>query len=385
MKLEGVKVLDLSMFLPGPLMTQMMADHGAEVIRIEPSAGEPNREIGLKRDGVTVYFANTHRGKQSLTLNLKQPEAVEIVHRLAKDADVVVEGFRPGVAERLGVGPKKLREINPGLVYASLSAFGQDGPYRDRPAHDPSVQALVGTMWANEGLDGKPTLAGVQAADMLNCTMALSGVLMALLRRATTGEGDYLDIAMMDSVIACMPNNMGPMFAEDRAPVIKEERVGGGYAMMSVYETKDGKFVCMGGAEIKFAKNLMTHFGRPDLVDICALEPGKAQDPARDFLRATFLTKTRDEWDAELSGMDICFGPVMDLKEGLQDPQLLHREMVITDDKGWKHLGIPMKFQDEPGRIDFEAPSLGRDNESIAGSVGFSADEVAAMKEKGVF
>ncbi|MGI9451658.1 MAG: CaiB/BaiF CoA transferase family protein, partial [Geminicoccaceae bacterium] len=187
MKLEGLRVVDLSLFLPGPAMTQMMADHGAEVIKVEPPGGEPNREIGLKRDGVSVYFANTHRGKKSLCLNLKDEAGKDILLRLIETADVFVEAFRPGVADRLGIGPATLRKLAPRLIYASLSAYGQTGPYAGRAAHDPAVQAMAGTMSVNEGMDGKPTMAGVAVADMLVANMGLAGIMMALYRRERTG------------------------------------------------------------------------------------------------------------------------------------------------------------------------------------------------------
>ena len=385
MKLEGIRVLDFSLFLPGPLLTQMMADQGAEVIKIESlGEGEPNRHIGLKRDGVTVYFANTHRGKKSLTLNLKEPEAIEIVMRLAEHTDVIVEGFRPGVAKRLGIDYDAVRRRAPGIVYASLSAFGQTGPYVQRPAHDPAVQGLIGAISVNQGQDGKPTLSGVQIADMLNATMSLSGIMMALYRREKTAKGDFLDMAMMDCVIAAMPNNMGTMFAEDRAPIPKHERTWGGYAMMSVYETKDGKHIVLGGAEEKFARNLLVALGREDLIALCAGEPGPGQDPARAFFRDVFKTKTRDEWSDWFDGRDICYGPVNDLKEALEDPQLLHREMVLTDDRGWRHLGIPIKFQDEPGRVDFECPGHGAQTEEIIARLGYEAAAIKVLREKGV-
>ncbi|MBV1904641.1 MAG: CoA transferase, partial [Pseudomonadales bacterium] len=200
MKLEGIRVLDLSLFLPGPLLTQMMADHGAEVIKLEPvNGGEPNREIGQKRDGVSVYFANTHRGKKSVQLNLKTDEGREMALRLAEKSDVVIEAFRPGVADRLGMGYAAVKERNPGVVYASLSAFGQTGPYIKKPAHDLATEGYAGILSANLGFDGKPAIPAIPAADMLTSMMGLSAVLMALLRKKDTGQGDYIDLAMMDS------------------------------------------------------------------------------------------------------------------------------------------------------------------------------------------
>ncbi len=385
MKLQGIKVVDLSLFLPGPAMTQAMADHGAEVIKVEPPGGEPNREIGLKRDGVSVFFANTHRGKRSLVLNLKTAEGVEVLLRLAETADVFVESFRPGVVDRLGVGYATVSARNPRIVYVSISAYGQSGPYREKPAHDLAVEAMSGVLSVNLGWDDRPWNPAVAAADMLAANTALAGVLMALLRRERTGKGDYLDVAMMDALIAAMPNNYGPPMAEKRQPVAKDERSWGGNAMYRLYETEDGKFVALGGAELKFATNLLTALGRPDLIPLCAPPPGPGQQPVRDFLERTFKARSRDQWVAWMADKDIAFAPVKSLREGLDDPQVRAREMVVEDARGFEHIGLPVKFENEPGRVDVALPALGEHSEDILRSLGYTAAEIEAMKAKGVF
>ena len=383
MKLDGIRVIDLSLFLPGPAMTQMMADHGAEVIKIEPPTGEPNREIGLKRDGVSVFFANTHRGKKSVALNLKHEAGVEILLRLAETADVFVEAFRPGVVDRLGIGPSTIRNRAPRLVYASLSAYGQTGPYAGRAAHDPAVQAMAGTLSVNEGMDGKPTMAGVAVADMLVAQMGLAGIMMALFRRETTGRGDYLDLAMMDTLLTAMPNNLGPPMAEKRPPVVKEERAWGGQAMLNIYETKDGRFIVLGGAEIKFAANLLHAFDRPDLVDLCKQPPGRAQRPVIKFLRDLFLTKTQSQWIAWMAGKDIAFAPIQNLREALDDPHLRKRAMVIEDERGWEHIGNPLHFADEPPEPDFSLPALGQHSIEILKGLGYRQAMIDELSEAG--
>jgi crotonobetainyl-CoA:carnitine CoA-transferase CaiB-like acyl-CoA transferase len=386
MKLEGIKVVDLSLFLPGPAMTQAMADHGAEVIKVEPlPGGEPNREIGAKREGVSVYFANTHRGKKSLVLNLKTAEGVEALLRLAETADVFVEAFRPGVVDRLSVGYRAVAARNPGIVYASISAYGQSGPYAHRPAHDLAVEAMSGVLSVNVGWDDRPWNPAIACADMLASNIALAGVLMALLRRQQTGKGDYVDIAMMDALIASMPNNYGPPMAEKRQPVPKDERSWGGNAMFRVYETRDGRFVALGGSEIKFATNLLTALDRPDLIELCRLPPGPGQQPVRDFLEAKFKTRTQAEWIRWMADQDVAFAPVKTLREGLDDPQVRHREMVVEDARGWEHIGVPIKFEDEPGRIDFRLPELGEHSEEILRGLGYGDAELAGMKANGVY
>jgi len=383
MKLEGLRVIDLSLFLPGPAMTQMMADHGAEVIKIEPPGGEPNREIGLKRDGVSVFFANTHRGKKSVALNLKHEAGVEALLRLAETADVFVEAFRPGVVDRLGVGPLTIRDRAPRLVYVSLSAYGQTGPYAGRPAHDPAVQAMAGTLSVNEGMDGKPTMAGVAIADMLAAQMGLSGVMMALYRRETTGEGDYLDLAMMDTLIASVPNNLGPPMVEKRPPVVKEERAWGGQAMLNIYETSDGRFIVLGGAELKFAANLLGALGRQDLVELCKQPPGKAQAPVVAFLRDAFLTKTQQEWIVWMADKDIAFSPIQNLREAIDDPHLRARQMVIEDAWGWEHVGNPLHFADEPPLPNLSLPAIGEHSIEILEGLGYGAAEIDELVDAG--
>jgi crotonobetainyl-CoA:carnitine CoA-transferase CaiB-like acyl-CoA transferase len=386
MKLEGIKVVDLSLFLPGPAMTQVMADHGAEVIKVEPvPGGEPNRAIGAKRGGVSVYFANTHRGKKSLALNLKTAAGVEALLRLAESADVFVEAFRPGVVDRLGVGYRAVAARNPRIVYASISAYGQSGPYVHRPAHDLAVEAMAGVLSVNVGWDDRPWNPGLAAGDMLASNVALAGVLMALLRREKTGRGDYVDVAMTDALIAAMPNNYGLPMAERRDPKPKNERAWGGNAMFRVYETADGRYVALGGAEIKFARNLLGALGRPDLVGLCELPPGPGQQPVRDFLEAMFKTRTQAEWVAWMVDKDVAFAPVKTLREGLDDPQVRHRQMVVEDARGWEHIGLPIKYEDEPGRIDFDLPDLGEHSEDILRNLGYTDAELAAMKARGVY
>jgi crotonobetainyl-CoA:carnitine CoA-transferase CaiB-like acyl-CoA transferase len=359
MKLDGVKVLDLSLFLPGPMLTLMMADHGADVIKVEPAGeGEPTRTLGSEKNGASIWFRNTHRGKRSIQLDLKAPAGQAAFWDLARDADVLVEAFRPGVVDRLGVGYEAVRAVNPRIVYCSISAFGQEGRDRLRPAHDLAVQALVGLVAQTEGFDGKPAPPGMAAADALSSLTALSGVLMALLRARETGLGDHLDVAMLDSLLAWTPNLTSRMFATGEALIPKHERSFGGQAMNALYETSDGQWVVLGGSEMKFARNLLEALGRLDLLDYAALPPGPGQYPLRDFFRETFKGRTRAEWEAWFEGRDICFAPVRTLKDAFDDPATRDRGMLAFDDQGSEIVGTPIRFSEEPARIDPRIPSL---------------------------
>lgn len=385
MKLEGIRVIDLSLFLPGPLMTQFMADHGAEVIKVESThEGEPNREIGAKRGGVSVYFSNTHRGKKSLALNLKDPAGVEVLLKLAEKSDVLVEAFRPGVVDRLGIGYRQVAARAPHIVYASISAFGQSGPYSSLAAHDLATEAMAGVLSLNRGGDGKPAIPGLPAGDMLASMICLSGILMALYRRKESGKGDYLDIAMAECVLACIPNNLGVAMAERRQPDLSEERSLGGNALYGIYQTQDNDFIVLGGQELKFAKNLLEPLGRPDLIELCTLPPGRGQDPVREFLRETFRAKTKAQWVEWFNGRDIAFAPVKTLPEALEDPHFRARGMVQKDARGWDHLGVPIRFSGEPGRVSFRSPAHGEHSSQVLRGLGYGDLEIERFKSDGV-
>jgi crotonobetainyl-CoA:carnitine CoA-transferase CaiB-like acyl-CoA transferase len=358
-KLQGVKVLDLSLFLPGPMLTLMMADHGAEVVKVEPAGeGEPTRHVGYRKNGESVWFRNTHRGKRSIQLNLKDPADHAVFMSLAAEADVVVEAFRPGVAKRLGVDYDAVRAVNPGVVYCAISAFGQDGPYRDRPAHDVAVQALAGVVSLNEGQEGLPAMPAMPVADALASLTALSGVLMALLRKRETGQGDYLDVAMFDSVLAWTPNVTGRIFATGEAHVVKDERSWGGNAMYGLYRTADDRWLALGGAEVKFARNLLTPLGREDLIHYAELPPGPGQEPLRAFLREAFAERTLAEWEAWFADKDVCWATVRTLKAAFDDPALQARGMLARDTDGNEIVGTPIRFREEPAVIDPTVPGL---------------------------
>ena len=248
-----------------------------------------------------MWFRNIARGKRAIALDLKDAAQKDIFLKLADDADVIVEAFRPGAAKRLGIDYDTIAARNPRIVYCSISAFGQDGPYRDKPAHDLAVQALAGTADLSRGNDDKPAMPNLVAADMASSLTALSAILMALLAREKTGKGDFIDIAMFDSLLAWTPNITGSVLGEDRAPVPKQMRNYGGQAMNRLYETKDGGHIALAGNETKFCENLFAALGRPDLASSRRASPARTQAPLIAFLTETFATKTRAEWEAFLA------------------------------------------------------------------------------------
>lgn len=384
MKLRGLRVVDLCQFLPGPHLSMMMADHGAEVIKVEPpGAGDPTRSLGPGRDGHAQYFRNVNRGKKSIALDLKNPDGREALLRVLETADVALEAFRPGVAARLGVGYDAVRARNPRIVYASISAFGQTGSMRDSGVHDMSIQAMAGPLSQNVDSAGRPVVPGMASADMSASLMALSGILMALLRARDTGEGDYLDIAMHDTLLAWTPHMSGPVLVEGRAPLPGEERTQGGAALYQIYETADAKWITLGGSEVKFAVNLLTALGRPDLIETAKLPAGPAQRPLRDFLAATFLARTQAEWVQWFEGRDIAFAPMLDLKQAFEKPLVAERDMLLTDEAGNKHIGVPIKFREEPARPGFALSQLGADGPAILAGIGYDAGAIDRMIASG--
>lgn len=380
MKLEGIRVLDLSRFLPGPWMSLMMVDHGAEVIKIESFEGEPTRKLGKPVKGHTAYFRNTQRGKKSLTLNLKSDEGREIFMRLAEESDVIIDSFSPGVMDRLGLGYEAVKARAPRIVYCSLSAFGQTGPMAQRPSHDVGGQALAGVLSLGRTDGRAPSLPPLPAADIALASSALVAILMALLRRHTTGQGDYLDMAMIDTTMSWTPHILGTVLAEDRAPDLASERLYGGAAFYNVYETGDGQYLVLSGSEMNFAENLLKALGRPDLVEVCRLPWGAPQEPVRKFLTEAFLTRTRDEWDAWLADKRVCYAPVLDMKEAWNSRLLRDREMVVTGPDGVDNLGTPIRFKEEPGAPNYTFAALGEHTDEILERIGYDAEARAKLR-----
>jgi len=365
MKLDGLRVIDLSVFLPGPYLTLALADHGAEVIKIESPDGDPGRKIGLADGPSTVFFRNLNRGKKSVVLNLKEPQDRDRLLALAATADVFVESFRPGVVDRLGVGYEEIARRNPSIVYCSVNAFGNHGPYRDHPAHDLAVEALTGVLSMTLGDDGRPALPGIPMADITAALQGLSGVLMALLKRQQTGRGDYLEIAMFDSLLAATPNIMGPVFAEGRHVDPKAQRTTGGAAFYRIYDTQDGKQLVLAGQEPKFIERVLAALGRSDLVPLCTRGPGPHQAPVVELLAAFFGARPRQESLDWLTELDVCFAPVNTLLEATQDPNVAARNLLLRDEIGRAHLAPAIRFAAEPARPDLREPALGEHTHEV--------------------
>jgi crotonobetainyl-CoA:carnitine CoA-transferase CaiB-like acyl-CoA transferase len=352
-KLSGIRVVDLSQFLPGPMLTGMMADQGASVVKVEPPAGDPARAMGPFEAGHGIWFRNLNRGKSSVALDLKSEAGKAALWALIADADVLVEGFRPGVMARLGFGYETVAARHPGIVYCAISAFGQTGAMADHPAHDMGVQAETGQLSLNDGPDGTPVVPGVPAADMAAGLTGLAAVLMALIGRARTGRGDYIDISMLSSLAPWSVHVAGAALAGGPPPRSAEQRSLGGAAFYNVYRCADGRHVVLCGRELKFARTLLTDLGRPDLIPLAEAEPGPPQAPLRAFLADTFATRTQGEWIDWFHGRDVAFAPVRDLTDGLA-----RSGMIVTDGDGAHHLAPAIRFAGEPAWAPGVTPKL---------------------------
>lgn len=357
-KLSGIRVVDLSQFLPGPMLSVMMADHGAEVIKVEPAAGDPARDQAPFEAGQSVWFRNLNRGKKSVVLNLKSDEGREALWKLIDQADVFVEGFRPGVTTRLGFGYEAVSARNPRIVYCSISAFGQTGELAHHPAHDLAVQAMAGFLSVNDGGDGMPVVPAAPSADMAAGLTALSAVLMALIGRDRSGRGDYVDVAMFDSLLPWSAHIAGAALGGGEPPRSSSQRSLGGAAFYNVYETADKRHVALGGREPKFVANLLNALGRPDLIPLGSEEPGEAQAPLVAFLRETFRQRTREEWVEWFADKDVAFSPVLDFREAFTQPHVLARGLV-TECDGAHQIAPPIRFASEQEWTPGPAPELG--------------------------
>ncbi len=332
-KLTGIRVVDLSVFLPGPMMTMMMADQGAEIWKVEAAAGDPARDQAPFEAGQSVWFRNLNRGKKSIVLDLKSDAGKLRLWELIDQADVFVEGFRPGVMKRLGFDYDAVSFRNPAIVYCSISAFGQTGALAHHPAHDMATQALAGFMSVNDGPDGTPVVPGAPSADMAAGLTALSATLMALIGRETTGRGDYIDCAMFDSLLPWCAHTAGGAIAGGDAPKSSQQRSLGGAAFYQVYETLDGQHIVLGGREMKFAENLLGALDGLDLLPL-AERPAGEQGELIAFLKATFLKKSRDEWVSWFADKDVAFAPVLNFREALDEPHILERGLWVEQGGG---------------------------------------------------
>ena len=398
--LDGIKVLELTRVGPGAFCTMMLADMGAEVLKIEapPSGKLAGSGASPTPDQAKKLATNfTNRNKKSITLNLKEAAGQAVLQDLAKDHDVLVEGFRPGVMGRLGGDYDTLSKLNPRLVYCSLSGFGQDGPYRDYPAHDLNYLALGGVLNLIGQPEGPPAIPLNIIADYAGASMhGVTGIMFALFARERTGKGQLVDVSYLDttiSLLAATPN-VRDYFADGTMPGRGKGVFGGGFAYYSVYNTKDNKQLSIGCTEPWLWNNLCDALDRPDWKD-CGMKAGdfsqtttERHQQVRQELQAVLMTKTCDEWYDLLTKADVCVGKVYDVPEVFDDPQVRHRQMAVELDHPQAgkvtQAGVAVKLSDTPGSIRSFAPSIGQHTQEVLDGLGYSADKIAELRDKRV-
>ncbi|MCS7207096.1 MAG: CoA transferase [Dehalococcoidia bacterium] len=392
--LEGYRVIDLSRLAPGPFCTMVLADLGADVLRVEEPGG--GRRTRMERDlgGADaqaqrrqVAFNALHRGKRSIALNLKHPEAQRILHRLVERADVFVEGFRPGVVKRLACDYDTLKAVNPRLVYCSLSGYGQDGPYAGLVGHDINYISIGGALGIIGPQGGPPAIPYNLLADYAGGgLLAALAIVVALLHRERTGQGQYIDIAMTDGVLYLLAAVVSEYLLVGKVPEPGTMRLNGGVPYYNVYPCKDGRYISIGCIEPWFWENLCRALGREDFIPH---QHNEATYPdIFSAFRQIFLTRTRDEWWAYLRSQgDIAVAPVYTLDEVMRDPQVRHRQMMVevgqVNGETVRQVGIAPKFSATPGRIRSLGASPGQHTAQVLAELGYTSQQVQSLREQG--
>ena len=388
--LEGVRVLDLSRLLPGGFCSLLLADFGADVVKVEDTGmGDyvrwaPPYWEGADESAKSALFLALNRNKRSVRINLKDPAGQEVLLRLAREADVLLESFRPGVLDRLGVGYDRLAEENPGLVYCAISGYGQDGPYRDRSGHDMNYLGLIGLLGLTGDPDGPPVQAAGQIADLGGgALMAAFGILAALRERDRSGKGQVIDVSMADGALSWLAMVAARYFADGEVPRRGTLELAGGLVCYRPYECADG-WVTLGALEPKFWQAWCRGVGREDLVERQFEPPGSE---AHAEVEAIFRERTREQWRAFASDHDCCLEPVLDLDEALDSELVRSREMVVELDQPGagpvRQLGVPVKMSRTPGGVRAPGPALGEHTEEVLRAAGYSDDELASLLEGG--
>jgi alpha-methylacyl-CoA racemase len=388
--LDGIKILELARVPPAELPGMMFADMGADVLKIETPSETPEDADSQRRSA----FAYVNRNKRSLALNMKVPEGQALFKKLATGADII-EGFRPGVMKRLGADYESIRAINPRMVYCSLSGFGQNGPYRDYPAHDMNYLSLAGVLGLIGEPDRKPAIPLNLVADYAGASMhGALGVMYALFARERTGKGQHVDVSYLDTSVALLAAtpNMRFFFSDGMAPKRGEGFLGGSYPYYAIYETKDGKLLTIGCTEPWLWENFCKAINRPDFVRFARkqdqfVRAANAEEvKARDEIEAIIRTKSRDEWYEILVKADVCVGKVYDPEEMVADPQVQARDMVVEIKHPTlgtiKEFGIPIKLSATPGSVRTAAPHAGEHTEAVLRELGLSTADVKALREK---
>lgn len=389
--LKGLKILDFSTLYPGPMATMVFADLGADIIHVESSKRVDMMRIMPPYDEDREAYIHQHlnRSKRSLTLNLKTPEAVDIIKKLITDYDIIVEGFRPGVMKRLGIGYEDLKAVNPKIIYCSITGYGQTGPYSNRPGHDNNYLSVAGVLDHSRHKGKKPVAMGIQIADVAGGAMhAAIGVLAAALNREKTGEGQYIDVSMTDGVFSLNALYGAAFMGSGQAPQPESEILNGG-TYYDYYKTKDGRFFSVGSLEPQFRKLLCEALDIPELIDGTFNSSAYTQKRFKDAVHDAFLSKTFDElmeiFNEDFNG---CVEPVLTFPEACEHPQIQAREMIIDvpkkDGTTQKQIASALKFDKYQPEYKFVGAKLGEHNEEILQQLGYHEEKIESLRNQGI-
>jgi len=382
--LAGLRVLDLTRLLPGPVATQHLADLGADVVKIEDTGeGDYARSMGAKPGETSAFFKLVNRNKRALRLDLKKPEGVAVFRRLTLSADVVIEGFRPGVMDKLGIGYEALAELNPRLVFCSISGYGQDGPYAQRAGHDINYIGYAGVLDQIGAAGGPPAVPNFQIGDLLGGALVpLVGLLASVIDARASGRGRKVDVAMADAVFAHAVFPLAGLLARLAPPPRGADLLSGGVPCYGVYATADGRHMAVGALEKKFWELLCDTLGRPDLKPF-HLAFGTKGEQAKRELATVFASRPQSHWVGVFDKVDCCVTPVLHIGEALDNEQLQARGMVVEAD-GLPQLAPPYKLSDYEFAIERGAPAPGQHSDEILREAGYADTDIDSLRAQGI-
>lgn len=386
--LSTLKVLDFSALLPGPFGTLVLADLGADVLRVEsPTRPDMVRMLPPMDDGISAVHGYLNRSKRSVAVDLKKPEGVEVIRRLVQDYDIVVEQFRPGVMDRLGVGYEALRAINPGLIYCSITGYGQTGPYRDRAGHDLNYLSIAGMTGYNGRRDSGPAPMAFQVADVAGGSChAVMAILAAVIHRQVTGEGQHIDISMTDAAFSLHALTAPPALVGGEDPQLERTQLNGG-SFYDCYETRDGRWFSVAGIEPQFFMQFCQAIGRPDLAGKGLAMAPEIVAEVKASIAEAMKQKDYSEWLDIFAAIDACVEPVLSLSEACEHPQLKARDMIVEVPAGegrtQRQVASPIRFSVSQPEYRFTGARLGAHTAEVLSAQGFSEEDIATLKKGG--
>ena len=385
--LSNIKILDLSTLLPGPYASMILADLGAKVLRVEsPTRIDLVKDMSPKVGDSSAAHQYLNRSKESIALDLKQPEAIEIIKALVQEYDVVLEQFRPGVMDRLGIGYEALKKVNPKIIYCAITGYGQTGPYKDRAGHDLNYLAIAGISSYSKRKAQSPTPQGIQIADVAGGSLhGVIGILAALHQRNRTGDGQMIDISMTDCAFALNAMSGAGALASGEIPTAESQLLNGG-TFYDYYQTSDGRYLSVGSLEPKFFHGLCQLLNLAHLIPLA--NKSSAQQDIKDSFTQAFRQKTYKQWQSVFIELDLCVEPVLNLQEASEHPQIIARKMVVdvphSNSSMQKQLAFPIKFSNYQPQYQHTGGELGADGKQVLSELGLNNNRITTLKKGGV-